>query len=1404
MAQRSRRRAPATIAGILAAATASVAHAVDDVNFGTLFTMNNTATSPNGAWCWFQDQRAVIDRSNPAAPTLMLSSVSSSATATENGDVDLLWRNLATGTQGEFELFNQLQADDHNAASISIRPDGRYVTMYSKHTSDPYTHYRVSTNPHDATSWSADTVITSTANVTYDNTYYLSADRGGLGRYYNFTRSIGWDPNIQVSNDYGTTWSYGGRLLAEGGDGDRPYAQYIGNGVDKVHFVATDRHPDNYANNLYYGYVSDGTLFTTGGTVVDNNVLDASAVAPSALGKIFTNGSVWNGTVMNRAWSDNITLDKAKNPVVVFQACANDSRLDHRFFYARFDGAEWKVSEMAKAGGYLYSSQQNYTGLAAIDPENPNLVYISTKIDPRDGTTATSKYELYKGLTTDFGATWTWLPVTENSTMDNLRPVVPQWDGTNTALLWMRGTYSTYTSWDTKISGITMTDTSPKSSLWRGDAVGNTTKWDNNVTSNWDSGGGISDKFKNGDEVTFDDSASTTAVAIQSAITPMNIAFNNTARSYTFTGSSIGGSGSVRVIGGGVVTLSNASNTYTGETRIASGKLALTGSTTLSGTSHIRVDAKGTLDVSGATGANYAMVGRKMTVDGKVVGNITASASSTITANSSTSVQGNLTLSNSSVAGQGTITGHLTAQSGSLIRIAGAGQSFSTVPSMVTYTDASVANTAAYDTTTYPGNTWKIDSPAPSTGNSTDNLWDLRTTFATSGSVISASNGVGENAPIIKTTVSGLTPGKAYEVLGYFWNATGVNWQIKASLNAGDIQTNGTGTLADDFLPSNASVMFSGTGTGTSTNAPAVAAGYDGTDNLGVATTGTGTLMSGAAQGYFTSNVMVVESNRQMYQALLGNSVADANGQIVVYIDDNAGGGANARTWYDGIGVRSTSVTPSGGVLTMNVGGNLTVSTGATVEVDLGNANNYDRLAVTGTATLGGSVALNVLSSGLYTPAGDTFTVMTFANRSGRFGTISDATNRLSLHYNNTRVLAIADQWNNPASMTGDLDVPRTLSVTGTTPWSSAAAKYGAGTVEFTGSQTWANNSSLTIAGGSARFNLDNSDTVTVGTGVNIAINAGKLELAGTKAALNAGSNRANIANAAQFNVIGGTNDLGNLTGTGKTTLSSTAAFTATTIRQGTLAITGNSTATVRVSDADGAGAGVRGAAASVARLNNLSIDATSKLDLKNNALIMPASSLLNGSAISAASLRAVLIAGRGGTGTGVGNWTSAGGIGTSLYTDPTASSLGFVWNADPNLLTGPVTNVNGETASTTDFVVKYTAAADANLDGVVDDVDVAVMGLVYDAGATTGHYWYEGDFNYDGRVNDDDVAIMGLSYSPGDIPLSPTFYAALSERYGQDFASAFSAGAAIVPEPAGLSLLGLAAAGLLRRRRPI
>jgi hypothetical protein len=415
-------------------------------------TLTGDSAVPNGAWSWFEDERCVIDPDSPDGPRLLVSSVSSAANSDpESGDVDVTWLDLVDGDSGHFELANRLERDDHDSAALWVRPDGRYLAVYSRHTSDPLTRWRVSTNPHDPTMWNAEQTYGHSYNTTYNNLHYLPADNGGNGRLYNFSRIVNWDPTVMTSSDYGTTWSGSGKLITMGGGGDRPYVRYFSDG-ERIHFITTEEHPRDFDNSVYHGYVQDGVAYDSGGLVVDANILDGSGPLPTAFTPVFVTGTLFGGTPMRRAWTIDVAIDEG-DPVVLFIARANGQNTDHRFFYGRHEpGVGWAVREVAAAGAYLYAAEDDYTGLAAIDPDDTSVIVLSTDVDPRDGT-ATPAYELYRGRTDDGGATWSWIALTANSVVDNLRPLIPSYsDGFERVLVWMRGSYLSYTNWTTEVA----------------------------------------------------------------------------------------------------------------------------------------------------------------------------------------------------------------------------------------------------------------------------------------------------------------------------------------------------------------------------------------------------------------------------------------------------------------------------------------------------------------------------------------------------------------------------------------------------------------------------------------------------------------------------------------------------------------------------------------------------------------------------------------------------------------------------------------------------------------------------------------------------------------------------------------------------------------------------------------
>ena len=425
---------------------------------------NLVLVTSNGAWCWYQDERVVVDEE---AGRIFLGSVahgSGVGGAARNGDVDVSSFSLRTGERRHATLRDSLVAsggrgDDHMAPALWQRPDGRLLAMYAGHNNDFLSRYRRSRSPHDITEWSPEQTFDwdrriaggSDMEVTYSNLLHLSAE----DRLYNFARTDNRSPNVMVSDDGGESWTYGGKLTYtdETVGYVNGYFKYASNGVDRIHFVATEHHPRDYSNSIYHGYVEDSASYASDGTLVDENIFDQDAPPPDAFTEVFGAGTVVEGDTMTHGWTVDLHLGPDGRPYTVFQTRANGSTRDHRFFYARYDGTEWRTHHLGKAGPGLDDREQDYIGLIALDPNAPNTVYASTPIDPRSGDSLGTR-EIFRGVTPDQGATWRWTALTRNSEAQNLRPVVPDWDTSHTAVFWYRGRYQWQHDYDAAIVGL--------------------------------------------------------------------------------------------------------------------------------------------------------------------------------------------------------------------------------------------------------------------------------------------------------------------------------------------------------------------------------------------------------------------------------------------------------------------------------------------------------------------------------------------------------------------------------------------------------------------------------------------------------------------------------------------------------------------------------------------------------------------------------------------------------------------------------------------------------------------------------------------------------------------------------------------------------------------------------------
>ncbi len=182
---------------------------------------------------------------------------------------------------------------------------------------------------------------------------------------------------------------------------------------------------------------------------------------------------------------------KDGNPVCVFQVQRDNvtgSGWNHDriyYYYARWTGSAWERKFIAHGGRGIYSAEDDYGGGMCIDPENPNVVYFSSNAaDPFNlgdidnvPLRANERYEIYRGVTTDGGQTFTWEQITVGSAADNFRPIIPENHGYDRTLIWFNGTYTTYTNFSTRVLAILRNDLEIETSSFTPETNSGTLTW---------------------------------------------------------------------------------------------------------------------------------------------------------------------------------------------------------------------------------------------------------------------------------------------------------------------------------------------------------------------------------------------------------------------------------------------------------------------------------------------------------------------------------------------------------------------------------------------------------------------------------------------------------------------------------------------------------------------------------------------------------------------------------------------------------------------------------------------------------------------------------------------------------------------------------------------------------------
>lgn len=396
--------------------------------------MSNNAKifTHDGAWCWFQDPRAVFVQGRYCCTYAQW--------VTHDGNLIIGAYNHDTGEVATNTLRTRWDADDHNVGAILVLPDKRLMVFYTQHNKQSI-FCRTALHPESIDAWGDEITVCDDVGVTYVHPVRLSAEN----KIYLFWRGKTWKPTFATSTD-GRNWSNPQILIQDIGRESgkiRPYIKVANDGVASIALAFTDGHPAvEPTNSLYFLKITDGHILRADGSCIGD--LKKLPVAHSQCEMIY------NGATHGRAWVWDAAFDHAGNPVVVYTRIADTH--DHRYHYARWNGREWHDVELAAAGPWFPQTPSGakerepfYSGGMALDQGNPSRVAVARNIN--------NQFEIELLQRTDCGITWETTTITRASKELNVRPVFPRYDTLNEAryLLWMSGKYVHYTDYKTAI-----------------------------------------------------------------------------------------------------------------------------------------------------------------------------------------------------------------------------------------------------------------------------------------------------------------------------------------------------------------------------------------------------------------------------------------------------------------------------------------------------------------------------------------------------------------------------------------------------------------------------------------------------------------------------------------------------------------------------------------------------------------------------------------------------------------------------------------------------------------------------------------------------------------------------------------------------------------------------------------
>jgi autotransporter-associated beta strand protein len=309
----------------------------------------------------------------------------------------------------------------------------------------------------------------------------------------------------------------------------------------------------------------------------------------------------------------------------------------------------------------------------------------------------------------------------------------------------------------------------------------------------------------------------------------------------------------------------------------------------------------------------------------------------------------------------------------------------------------------------YAGTVW--DGGGVTTNVNTANNWDDNVNPAFDGTQ-AVTFGTGGTSATINANVSFL--GLTFNRDNNFTVAAGAG---NLTIGAGGINaaipnaTSRTYTISEGVVLGN-DQTWTATNSGSGTATLIISGGISGvgrnltvggTGNMGISgVIGTGT---GSLTKTGTDVLTLSGANTYTGATAVDGGTLSVNGSITSPVTVNSAGILGGSGTITGNITNSGTIAPGSGIDTLTITGNYTHNAGAVYQVEVNNAGQSDRLAISGTATFNGGAVSVLAGSGTYATSTN-YTILTAGTVSGAFGSVTSNLAFLapSLSYDPTNV----------------------------------------------------------------------------------------------------------------------------------------------------------------------------------------------------------------------------------------------------------------------------------------------------------------------------------------------------------------------------------------------------------------